>query len=274
MTSLNAASFYPVDLANLKSLNTGLKATKLSDEQIKRMKEVEELRYKRPVNLENHPSQKTYAEVMVNGKSVAKVYNSGAMSTSNATYGSIAKLDSVAEPGSMTGPELAQLRAEEIAKALGGTVVKSSDAITQSQWLATPPIQFEIDYAAMERDQKARQEAIEARNGSAKTKVDTQMIAQTETNAGAESIVDAAPKSENDAVAEFLKFAEMTPAEKMRYMILQQMGLSEEDLENMTPDEQAAIEQKIKEQIEAQLKKEQEEKQAATGTPENALLTA
>lgn len=270
MTSINPASSFSIDLANVKALDTSkLKITKLSDEQIKQLKEAQEAFYKRPVNLENHPSQKTYAEVMVNGKSVAKVYNSGAMSTSNAAYGRISKLDSVANPGTMTGPELAQLRAEEIAKALGGTVVKSSDAITQGQWLATPPVRFEIDYAAMERDQKARQDAIDARNGSAKAKVDTQLIAQIPLTAPADSPEDSAAleqadlNQEKDIRDEFLKFAEMSAEEKMRYLILQKMGVTEEELAAMSPEARAKIEQKIKEAIEASLKNNREKTDSA-----------
>ncbi len=272
MSTINPASPYAVDLANLKSLSASIKPTKLSEEAIQRLKEAKEAFYKRPVDLENHPSQKTYAEVMVNGKSVAKVYNSGGMSTSNAAYGQISKLGSVAEPGNMTGPELAQLLAEEIAKALGGTVVKSSDAISQSQWLATPPVQFEIDYAAMARDEKAQQDAVEARSGSAKTKVDAQIIGQTTLTAPAqitdedvalENLEQAEQNEKKDVAAEFLKFAEMSAEEKMRYLMLQQMGVTEEQLAAMAPEQRAKIEQKIKESIEASLKKDSDQQRAA-----------
>jgi hypothetical protein len=37
-------------------------------------------------------------------------------------------------PGLNGGPDLAQWRAEHIAKAVGGTVEKASTAITQSEW--------------------------------------------------------------------------------------------------------------------------------------------
>lgn len=131
--------------------------------------------YSRPVNIADHPSQKLYAEVQVNGQTVAKLYNSGAMGTSNAAYGRIKNLPSMGESVSITGPELAQRRAEEIAQALGGKVVHSSTAITQAQWQATPLIQFQLDYAAMARDV---QEARANNDASARTLFLAQLLAE------------------------------------------------------------------------------------------------
>lgn len=48
-----------------------------------------------------------------------------------------------------------------------------------------------------------------------------------------------------DAKQEFQDFMDLTPEERMRQQILQSMGLTEEDLEAMTPEERAAVEQKI-----------------------------
>ena len=200
----------PIDLSMVQKLDiSGLNVRKASDEEIARFKKIEELRYTRPINLENHPSQKIYAEVIVNGQSVAKVYNSGAMETSNALYGKVSKLDSVKDPQG-SGPMLAQERAEHIAKLLGGKVVKSSTAITPAEWAKVPPIEFEVDYAAMEQD---RNEAL-LRSESAKTTFQTQVIAQTE-----DTEVTEAPVEEKTVADEFLEFAEKSYEEKIYEMM-------------------------------------------------------
>ncbi len=63
----------------------------------------------------------------------------------------------------------------------------------------------------------------------------------------------------------FLEFQKMSPAEKYRSMFLAQMGLSEEDLEAMSPEErekiEAIIEQKVKEQLEEDMRKKELENQ-------------
>ncbi len=71
-----------------------------------------------------------YAEVRVNGEVVARLDNSGA----SETWGSAAGLITGEGEPFGPGPELAQWRAERIARALGGTVVKADTAISQQQW--------------------------------------------------------------------------------------------------------------------------------------------
>ena len=71
-----------------------------------------------------------YARIQVNGKTVATIYNTGASETSNA----LARKAKQSEDGQ--GPELAQKRAEELAAASGGTIVKANTALTQAQWQA------------------------------------------------------------------------------------------------------------------------------------------
>lgn len=56
-----------------------------------------------------------------------------------------------------------------------------------------------------------------------------------------------------ELTAEFLKFADMTPAEKIRARMLGEMDLTEEKLASLPPEERAAIEEKIKEAIERAL---------------------
>ena len=76
--------------------------------------------------------QNTYATVKVNGKIVATLYNGGSVAMTNQAAAMVGDLQD--PPGPNGGPDLAQWRAERIAKAVGGTVEKASTAITQSAW--------------------------------------------------------------------------------------------------------------------------------------------
>jgi hypothetical protein len=63
-----------------------------------------------------------------------------------------------------------------------------------------------------------------------------------------------APKSD-DVVQQFMDYAKMSPMERMRAQILKSMGLTEDDLKKMTPEQQKAVEQKIEQLIKQQLQK-------------------
>lgn len=56
-------------------------------------------------------------------------------------------------------------------------------------------------------------------------------------------------KTPTAAEQDFRKYAQMTPAEKMRAEILGNLGLTDEQLRAMDPKERAKIEAKIKEMI-------------------------
>ncbi len=59
----------------------------------------------------------------------------------------------------------------------------------------------------------------------------------------------------DDVVQEFLDYAKMDPMERLRANILKSMGLTEDDLKNMSPEQQKAVEQKIEQLIKQQLEK-------------------
>lgn len=82
--------------------------------------------------------QNTYATVKVNGKVVATLYNGGCSVMTNAAAAAVGDLQD--PPGLNGGPDLAQARAERIAKALGGTIEKAPTAIAQSQWTPRPDV--------------------------------------------------------------------------------------------------------------------------------------
>lgn len=74
-------------------------------------------------------------------------------------------------------------------------------------------------------------------------------------NAAVLAMVDAVP----DAKQEFKDFMEMTPEERMRAQILYSMGLTEEDVAAMSPEEQEAVEAKIAAIIDEKLRQSMEE---------------
>ena len=92
--------------------------------------------------------QNIYATVKVNGKVVATLYNSGCSAMTNAAAGKVGDLQD--PPGLSGGPNLAQWRAEYIAKALGGTIEKAPTAITQSEW--TPRQSISTNYTREQLD--------------------------------------------------------------------------------------------------------------------------
>ncbi len=73
---------------------------------------------------------KLFAEVYKDGKVVARLYNGG----SSTTYGKADGIITGENEPYAGGPQLAQWRANKIAKALGGTVKVADTAQTQSQW--------------------------------------------------------------------------------------------------------------------------------------------
>jgi hypothetical protein len=59
----------------------------------------------------------------------------------------------------------------------------------------------------------------------------------------------------DDVVQQFMDYAKMNPLERLRANILKSMGLTEDDLKKMTPEQQKAVEQKIDQLIKQELQK-------------------
>ncbi|MFK4528528.1 hypothetical protein ABIF90_006509 [Bradyrhizobium japonicum] len=74
-------------------------------------------------------------------------------------------------------------------------------------------------------------------------------------NGGPSQASEDGASGDSSVVQEFLKYAKMNPFDRMRAAILKSMNLSEADLANMTPDQKAAVEQKIRDAIEKELEK-------------------
>jgi hypothetical protein len=59
---------------------------------------------------------------------------------------------------------------------------------------------------------------------------------------------------------EFLAYAKMTPAERIRAAILEELGITEEELEALPPEEQEAMEKAIAEKIKEKVEEANEKK--------------
>lgn len=104
--------------------------------------------------------QNIYATVKVNGKVVATLYNGGSSWMTNEAAAKVADL-----PGAGSGPNLAQSRADYIAKATGGTIEKASTAIAQSEW--TPRQSVSRNYTREQLDNAFQAMIAESEKASA-----------------------------------------------------------------------------------------------------------
>ncbi|MBB4953986.1 hypothetical protein H4S14_002046 [Agrobacterium vitis] len=97
--------------------------------------------------------RETYATVTVGGKVVAKIDNQGLVESFDQDYLTFKNaLENLVTD--LNGPAAAQLTAETIAAAVGGTVQKASTAMTQSEYAAlpSPKTLLVTDYEAMMSD--------------------------------------------------------------------------------------------------------------------------
>jgi TPP-dependent pyruvate/acetoin dehydrogenase alpha subunit len=68
---------------------------------------------------------------------------------------------------------------------------------------------------------------------------------------------------EKSAKDEFMDYAKLTPAQKMRAAMLAKMGVTEEQLKAMSPDERQKIEDQLKKQIKEQVQNDPSMKQGS-----------
>jgi hypothetical protein len=98
-----------------------------------------------------NPANSAYATIEVNGDVICEIDNNGYVKSSNAGLSGIQN----ALRGSQNlsrGPNLAQDRAEKIAEAMGGEIVKSPSAMTQSQYDSIAKPKASVDYESMKSD--------------------------------------------------------------------------------------------------------------------------
>lgn len=130
-----ATSGFRIDLSQVKPLS-GAKVISAADDPVlhdlmaTHWLIAHETNAPQSVVADNAP-ENTYAQVKVDGKVVATLYNGGSSAMTNLAGAKIGKLE---DPPGLSGPDLAQWRADNYARLLGGTVEKAPTAITQSQW--------------------------------------------------------------------------------------------------------------------------------------------
>ncbi|MCE3233178.1 MAG: hypothetical protein K0R98_1435 [Rickettsiaceae bacterium] len=184
MTAINLLSS-KVDISSIKKLDAlKLEVKELPPEMKANLDEIWKNRFKIPVGKPDNSPDNIYATVKINGHIVATLYNSGSSVTSNSAYVKVKNLPSMGENEKSVGPELAQKRAEEIAKVLGGKVEKATTAKTAAQWQPST-MEWTYDYKRMEEAHKVLSVRMEldkniivAFGASAKTKFDAQLIGQ------------------------------------------------------------------------------------------------
>jgi len=181
---------------------------------------------------DNHPSQ-VYAQVKVGGEVVATIYNSGGVESSNALGGRIHNL--VAEDAGQ-GPDLAADRAARIAKMLGGTVEKANTAMEQGEW------------GNWKRDRDQSLASFYNTTGSHIAAQATAPVAEEDTK------LDGASSVKTSAADEFRDFMKKTPEERMIDQIMKSLGISKEEFDAMSPEQQTAVMNKIKELIEEKIR--------------------
>jgi uncharacterized protein YgfB (UPF0149 family) len=84
------------------------------------------------------------------------------------------------------------------------------------------------------------------------------------------SAATSSPVGETSAKDEFLKFQAMSPAQKMRAMMLAKLGVTEEQLKAMSPEERKKIEDKLKDMVKQQVQNDPDKK-GQTGLVANIL---
>jgi hypothetical protein len=94
-------------------------------------------------------------------------------------------------------------------------------------------------------------------------KINQTTASATTKAADATSASDGAAAPQKSAKDDFLDYAKMTPAQKMRAAMLGKMGLTEEQLKAMDPKERQKIEDKLKAQIKEQVMNDPKMKQGA-----------
>jgi hypothetical protein len=226
-----------------------------------RMEKLLEARYQQLPDLSGHPAYQDYATVEVNGQVVATIDNHGFTTTSNSVGARIGRL----LPGDVngqTGPVLAQARADIIAKALGGKVVKSASALTQAQFNGLPQPTATVDVEAMRADPlfAALQKSKQAASAFA-----AQQIAQVGSrDAGAAEDAE----GDSPAVRAFLEYMAKTPEERYFETFLTAKGMTQEEFDALPAEDKRALLKDFEAYVKQSVENESAEKVARTSRSE------
>ena len=264
---INSPHVTALDTSKMKAFHVSEAPEEMYQNFINAEEKFLESQYTEHSDTSNHPLYQPYATVQVNGKTVATLYNGGSVSSSNAIGAKIQKLFTN-EGTNLSGPAGAQDRAEKIAELLGGTVEKSSTAMTQAQFRANPHPEDTVNYSAMHEDpmyeqlQKTKQArtlflAQQFGQNSDKAKSHTDIYSQ-QAAPGAEETTESA-SNDNDPVEAFLDYMSKTPEERWFDAMLAEKGLTREQYNTLPPEEKLALEIEIQEKIKERTTQKAEE---------------
>ena len=141
----------PLDMSKIKPIAVWEQPGELFENFIKVHETMLESRHSTRPDTSNNPAYAAYATVQVGGQVVAEIDNHGFVTTSNKAGAMLGNLPNSAQ-GVTSGPALAKARAEYLADLLGGEVVMSSTALTQTAFASTPQPKIELDTKAMLSD--------------------------------------------------------------------------------------------------------------------------
>lgn len=151
-TRYSVANLRPIDMSKVKAIKLSEAPEAMFQDFVKATEGMLRSSHLKMPDTTSSPAFQDYARVMVNGKEVARLGNSGMVEMSNSLA---AKLDGILPNESHyggNGPALAQTRAETIARALGGSVVMAKTAISQERYDSLPTLTPTVDYEAMRQD--------------------------------------------------------------------------------------------------------------------------
>ncbi|MEJ0009093.1 MAG: hypothetical protein WDN72_00215 [Alphaproteobacteria bacterium] len=129
MTTINPAG--PIDAQYLQRVSANLPSIRVPAAQMAAMQQV--AKNIAPVQRQPASADQIYAEVQVNGKTMATVYNSGRMMSLGDNTALMETLQAQSTPG-LSGPAAAAQIAAAFAKSIQGTVVMAPTAQTPAQW--------------------------------------------------------------------------------------------------------------------------------------------
>lgn len=120
----------PIPITQANSIDTSkLVLKKAPTEGTQQLRDIQASTFIKPSGV---PKDSPFAEVKVGGKTIAKITNNGYVESGE--YGSRIRALITNDQGK--GPLLAAERATKIAKAFGGSVEKSSSALTPAEWIS------------------------------------------------------------------------------------------------------------------------------------------
>jgi hypothetical protein len=97
------------------------------------------------------PAEAAYAHVRVGQRVIATITNSGHIRRTP-VFGRRQPVASEESDWSVTGPALAERRAQQLARAYGGIVVVAPTALAPVEWESCPAVMWRIDCARLRRD--------------------------------------------------------------------------------------------------------------------------